>query len=64
MEEVDDPPDVSHRTAAHMDSLVMERLMDGYIAEHPQVWQTTTTEPGTKKPEFDDWDEVGSGDPG
>ena len=52
VEEVENPPDVSHRTAAHMESLVMEKLVEGYIAQHPQVWQTTTTEPGTKKPDL------------
>ena len=50
-----DPPDVSHRTAAHMHSgsLAMERLMDEYLAKHPQAWESAMATPGTRKPEFD-----------
>ena len=59
VEEVEDPPDVSHRTAAHMESLTMQKLKDEYIKKHPEVWKTTTTEPGAQKPKLNDWPQPG-----
>lgn len=59
VEEVEDPPDVSHRTAAHMESLTMQKLKNEYIKRHPEVWKTTTTEPGAQKPKLNDWPQPG-----
>ena len=53
-EEVDDPPDVPY-TSFHKDVFRTMALKEEYIANNPQVWQTSTSEPGAERPKMQLW---------
>ncbi|RDX52668.1 hypothetical protein OH76DRAFT_1553931 [Lentinus brumalis] len=53
-EEVEHPPDGDlYGVWTHPETPRMDRLRDEYIQNNPQVWQTTTTAPGSVRPKTD-----------
>lgn len=53
-EEVEHPPDGDlYGVWTHPETPRMDRLRDEYIQRTPQVWQTTTTAPGSVRPKTD-----------
>ncbi|EJF61891.1 hypothetical protein DICSQDRAFT_180282 [Dichomitus squalens LYAD-421 SS1] len=48
--EVENPPDTSE-TPYHLETPKMLRLRSQWIKDHPEVWQTVETAPGTTRPD-------------